>query len=168
MVKIFNLAVPGYLERDVVDLGGVWRRVGAPANIAAGAARPATAAARGDSEPSAAAGLTAAHTRGVGSVTRVWHGATRPEDADRYLHFLQEKGVQDYLQTPGILEVQIGRRVEADKAHFWTVSVWKDLDSIRAFAGCPVDKARYYPEDDGFLLEKEPTVLHYETYRIMG
>lgn len=136
MVKIFDphVGIPGYLERDIVDLRGMWRTApsGAPA----------------------------------ASITRVWHGATRVEDADRYLHFLQEKGVQDYLRTPGILDVQIGRRVEADKAHFWTISVWKDLDSIKAFAGCPVDKARYYPEDEGFLLEFEPTVLHYETYRV--
>jgi hypothetical protein len=56
--------------------------------------------------------------------------------------------------------------VEGDKAHFWTISVWKDMESIKAFAGCPVDKARYYPEDEGFLLEFEPTVQHYETYRV--
>ena len=136
MVKITepNPPIPGYLERDIMDLGGLWRH------------------ARSGAAPA--------------SITRVWHGATRAEDADRYLHFLQEKGVQDYLRTPGILDVRIGRRVEGDKAHFWTVSVWKDLDSIKAFAGCPVDKARYYPEDEGFLLEFEPTVLHYETYRV--
>jgi hypothetical protein len=35
------------------------------------------------------------------------------------------------------------------------------MDSIRAFAGEPVDQARYYPEDKDFLLEFEPTVVHY-------
>jgi hypothetical protein len=31
-----------------------------------------------------------------------------------------------------------------------------------AFAGEDVEKAKYYPEDDGFLLEFEPRVVHYE------
>jgi len=26
----------------------------------------------------------------------------------------------------------------------------------------PVDRARYYPEDDAFLLEREPGVEHYD------
>lgn len=97
-------------------------------------------------------------------ITRIWHGRTKAADADLYLQFLQEKGIQDYLNTPGIIEVRIGRNVEEEVAHFWTISTWKDMDSITAFAGDPVDKARYYPEDDNFLLEFEPTVLHYETF----
>lgn len=100
-------------------------------------------------------------------ITRIWHGRTKAADADRYLQFLQEKGVQDYLDTPGILEVRIGRNVEGEVAHFWTISTWNDLDSIRAFAGDPVEKAKYYPEDDDFLLEFEPSVTHYETYKVL-
>lgn len=34
-------------------------------------------------------------------------------------------------------------------------------DSIRAFAGEDLLKAKYYPEDCNFLLEFEPTVVHY-------
>jgi len=33
-----------------------------------------------------------------------------------------------------------------------------------AFAGPDPERARYYPEDKGFLLEFEPTVTHYEVY----
>lgn len=130
MVKRIQPAVPGYLERDIVDISGMWRK-------------PAKS-----------------------TVTRVWHGETRAVDADRYLCFLQEKGVLDYLKTPGILDVRIGRRIDGDRAHFWTISVWRDMKSIAAFAGCPTDRAKYYPEDEEFLLEKEPNVLHYETYRV--
>ena len=99
-------------------------------------------------------------------ITRVWHGRTRAADADRYLRFLKEKGVQDYLKTPGIRDVRIGMQVENEVAHFYTISTWKDLEAIRVFAGDPVDKARYYPEDERFLLEFEPTVIHYETFPI--
>jgi hypothetical protein len=36
------------------------------------------------------------------------------------------------------------------------------MDSIRAFAGDDVERARYYPEDEAFLLELEPHVTHYD------
>lgn len=97
-------------------------------------------------------------------ITRIWHGKTKASDSDRYLQFLLEKGVQEYLATPGILEVKIWRSVETDGAHFWTVSVWDSLESIESFAGTDVTNAKYYPEDSEFLLEFEPKVMHIETF----
>ena len=38
---------------------------------------------------------------------------------------------------------------------------WESWEAIRRFAGPEPEKAVYYPEDEGFLLEKEP-VFHYE------
>jgi hypothetical protein len=42
------------------------------------------------------------------------------------------------------------------------VSLWDSIDAIRAFAGEPVERARYYDEDPRYLLEFEPTVSHYD------
>ena len=42
------------------------------------------------------------------------------------------------------------------------ISFWEDFDAIRRFAGPHPEKAVYYPEDDRFLLGKEPNVAHYE------
>lgn len=47
-------------------------------------------------------------------------------------------------------------------ANFITLTFWKDLESIKAFAGEQVEAAGYYPEDKDFLLEFEPTVVQYE------
>ena len=41
------------------------------------------------------------------------------------------------------------------------ITLWESEAAIEAFAGVPIDRARYYPEDDDFLLEREPTVTHY-------
>ena len=54
------------------------------------------------------------------------------------------------------------QRREGDVTHFITLTFWESLDAIRAFAGDDVEKAKYYPEDAGFLLEYEPRVVHYE------
>jgi heme-degrading monooxygenase HmoA len=99
-------------------------------------------------------------------VTRVWHGRTKSSDSEAYLEFLIKSGVTDYMATPGNIEVRIWREKEGDVTHFYTVSTWKDLDSIKAFAGEDIEKARYYPEDKNFLLEFEPTVKHYEAFVI--
>jgi heme-degrading monooxygenase HmoA len=99
-------------------------------------------------------------------ITRIWHGTTALEKADRYLQFLLTKGTEDYKKTPGNLSIRVWRRIEKDKAHFWTVTTWKDLESVKAFAGENYEKAVYYPEDDEFLLEFESEVLHCETYEV--
>ena len=42
------------------------------------------------------------------------------------------------------------------------MTLWDSWESIRAFAGDDVERARYYPEDTRYLLELEPTVTHFE------
>jgi len=97
-------------------------------------------------------------------ITRTWHGRTRAQDADRYLDYLNRSGIAGYLATPGNLSVEVWRRIEGDVCHFHTVTKWESLESIRAFAGEDIAKARYYPEDADFLLEFEEHVQHFETF----
>ena len=97
-------------------------------------------------------------------ITRIWHGRTLSKHAERYLKYIQDTGLKDYLNTPGILSAKVLRRVEEDKCHFWTVTEWKDVESIKRFAGKEYEKARYYPEDKEFLLEFEEKVIHCETF----
>jgi hypothetical protein len=33
---------------------------------------------------------------------------------------------------------------------------------VRAFAGDPVDRAVFYPQDDRYLVDRETTVSHFE------
>lgn len=62
----------------------------------------------------------------------------------------------------GIIDVQVLRRDDGDVTHFLTVTRWQSEEAIQAFAGADVLKAKYYPEDRGFLLEFEPEVQHFE------
>jgi heme-degrading monooxygenase HmoA len=64
--------------------------------------------------------------------------------------------------VPGNLGVRILQRDAEDASHFITLSTWGSMDAVRRFAGADVERAKYYPEDEGFLLEFEPTVQHYE------
>lgn len=95
-------------------------------------------------------------------IARIWHGVTAAERADEYLDYLNETGVPDYRATEGNRGVYVLRRVEGGEAHFLTLSFWESLGAIEGFAGSDPERARYYPEDEEFLLHFEPEVRHYE------
>ena len=95
-------------------------------------------------------------------IARQWHGRVRSSDADAYYDYLLDTGLMDYRQTPGNRGVQVLRRRDGDVVHYLLTTLWDSWDSIKAFAGEDVERARYYPEDTRFLLELEPTVSHFE------
>ena len=97
-------------------------------------------------------------------IARIWHGRTDTAKADAYLDILQRTGIPDYESTPGNLGAYILRRVEGDVTHFITFTFWESMDAIKAFAGDDVEMAKYYPEDQDYLLEFEPTVTHHEVF----
>jgi len=62
----------------------------------------------------------------------------------------------------GNISVHILERKDGDVTHFITMTLWINLDVIKGFAEDDIEAAKYYPEDKDFLLEFEPTVVHYE------
>jgi len=95
-------------------------------------------------------------------IARTWHGAVPAAKADAYYELLLRTGVPDYQATEGNQGVLVLRRLEGDIAHYLLLTLWDSLGSIKAFAGEDVERARYYPEDSGYLIEMEPNVTHYQ------
>lgn len=95
-------------------------------------------------------------------IIRMWHGRVRHDHAFSYREFLRQRAIPDYKSVEGNVDVKILERREEDATHFITMTTWDSLDAIRAFAGDDVEKAKYYREDESFLLEFEPSVVHYE------
>jgi heme-degrading monooxygenase HmoA len=95
-------------------------------------------------------------------IARTWHGAVPSHLSDEYFRYLMDTGVPDLKATRGNRGVFVLRRVEGGVAHFQLISLWDSLDAIEKFAGADIDRARYYPEDEQYLQELEPTVTHYE------
>lgn len=95
-------------------------------------------------------------------ILRLWHGRTPIEKADAYEAFLIERAIPDYRSVPGNLGVKVVRRDEGAAAHFLTITTWESLEAIAGFVKADdLLTAKYYPEDDDFLLEFEPFVEHY-------
>jgi heme-degrading monooxygenase HmoA len=94
-------------------------------------------------------------------IARIWHGVSAAAKADEYLDYLNETGVPDYRGTEGNRGVYVLRRVEEEQAHFLTLSFWDSIEDVKRFAGPEPERAKYYPADEEFLLDFEPTVEHY-------
>jgi heme-degrading monooxygenase HmoA len=101
-------------------------------------------------------------------ICRMWHGRTPRAKADAYASFLVQRAIPDYRSVKGNIDVAILRRDEGEITHFLTVTHWQSEEAIRAFAGEELLKAKYYPEDELFLLEFEPTVQHFVVTAIQG
>ena len=95
-------------------------------------------------------------------IARMWHGRVPAEKAEAYHAYLLRTGVPDYENTPGNRGVYVFRRTEGAITHYLLTTLWDSVEAIRAFAGPDYERARYYPEDDEYLLEREPFVMHYE------
>ena len=97
------------------------------------------------------------------TITRMWRGEVPTAKAPAYLEYLKRTGLADYASVPGNLSVTVLTRELGDRTEFLIVTEWDSWEAIRAFAGSDPEIARYYPEDDDYLLFRTEHVEHYET-----
>lgn len=97
-------------------------------------------------------------------IARIWHGKTKIEDYETYTEFLKVKAIPDYQKTNGFLKLIFLRNTKDNVGHFTLITFWENLEVIKNFAGEDFERAKYYPEDEAFLLEFEEKVTHYEVF----
>jgi hypothetical protein len=97
------------------------------------------------------------------TILREWRAEIRREKRDEYVAYVQSTGIAGYRKTPGNLGAVVAvRDIDAQRSEIVTLSWWSSWDAIRAFAGDNPECARYYPEDDAYLLTRPETVQHYD------
>ncbi|MNX31498.1 hypothetical protein D3C86_616890 [compost metagenome] len=97
-------------------------------------------------------------------IARIWHGKTKLEDYETYTDFIIKTAIPDYSKTPGFIKLSFLRNIKNNEDHFTLITYWENLNVIKNFAGEDFEKAKYYPEDDNFLLEFEEKVEHFEVF----
>jgi antibiotic biosynthesis monooxygenase (ABM) superfamily enzyme len=65
-------------------------------------------------------------------------------------------------ELPGNRGTLVLRRIDGETAEFETILLFDSLESVHAFAGDDLEVAVFYPEDDGYLVERDLTVRHYD------
>ena len=97
-------------------------------------------------------------------IARIWHGKTSIGNYEAYTEFLKQVAIPDYQKTEGFRGLTFLRNIQNGEGHFDLITFWENLAVIKNFAGEDFEKAKYYPEDDKFLLAFEEKVQHYEVF----
>jgi heme-degrading monooxygenase HmoA len=95
-------------------------------------------------------------------VARIWRAWTRRDDASAYTEYVRATGFGSCLATPGNRGAFVLRRDEGDRTKFLGLSLWDSPDAVRGFAGERLDQEVICPEDERYLLDREPTVTHFD------
>ena len=97
-------------------------------------------------------------------IARRWRGTVRAADHDAYLRYIEESGIAALRATPGNEGVIVFRHLDPDEdtSDIEVVSLWRDEAAIKAFAGDDISVARFFPNDDRYLVDRELTVRHDE------
>lgn len=98
------------------------------------------------------------------AIMREWRAEIRRELKQEYVEYVTATGLVGYRSAEGNLGAVIATRdLDANRSEIVTLSWWKDEASVKAFAGDDISRARYYPEDDRYLLTRPETVQHYDS-----
>ena len=97
-------------------------------------------------------------------IARIWHGKTHSEHYEAYTSFLRQTAIPDYEETPGFIGLTFLRRMQNREGHFTLITYWESIEVVKNFAGDNYHQAKYYPEDDSFLIEFEEEVQHHEVF----
>jgi heme-degrading monooxygenase HmoA len=95
-------------------------------------------------------------------IARVWHGYTRPEQADAYEAMLTPELLPGLSAVKGFRGSYLLRRQAGDEVEFITIILWDSLDDIRAVAGDDYEMAVVPEERRRHLSRWDARASHYE------
>lgn len=95
-------------------------------------------------------------------IARLWRGRVPSARADEYRVYQEEVGPPGYRVVPGIRRIYMLGRGMNELYEIAMLTFWDSLAAVRAFAGDPIDRARYYDRDFEFLLDPPKNVEHFD------
>ena len=95
-------------------------------------------------------------------IARVWHGWTKPEDAEGYESHLKPELLPGLSNVKGFLGSHLLRRSVAGEVEFITIIFWDSLDTVRAVAGPDYETAVIPEERRKYLKRFDAKAAHYE------
>ncbi|MGB6517461.1 MAG: VOC family protein [Candidatus Cybelea sp.] len=96
------------------------------------------------------------------TIARIWRGRVRSSNLDEYRQYEAETGLTDYANTAGNRGAYLLTAPRDGYVDVLTLSFWESREAVARFAGEPIERARYYPRDDEFLLEFPDFVEHFD------
>jgi antibiotic biosynthesis monooxygenase (ABM) superfamily enzyme len=96
-------------------------------------------------------------------ISRVWHGWTKPENADAYEALLLNTIFPWIERVDGYRGAFLLRRDAGAEVEFVTITRFDSLDAVKAFAGEDYETAVVLPEADALLSRYDARSAHFET-----
>lgn len=102
-------------------------------------------------------------------IARVWHGYTKPEDADAYESMLKPELLPGVGEKKGYRGSYLLRRDLGAEVEFITILLWDSLDDVRAAAGHDDYETAIIPEERRRYLKRfDAKAAHYEVAATHG
>lgn len=97
-------------------------------------------------------------------ISRVWHGYTTPENADRYEAVVTGQVIPGIMamRIPGFEKIELFRRPLDREVEFMTVMWFDDLDAIKKFVGEDYEIAHVPQNARDVLARFDIRSQHYE------
>lgn len=97
-------------------------------------------------------------------IVRLWHGWTRPEQADAYEHLLRGTIFPGIAarRIAGVQRIELLRREAGEEVEFATIMWFASWDAVRAFAGDDPEVAVVPPAARAVLARFEPRAQHFD------
>ena len=97
-------------------------------------------------------------------ISRIWHGWTTPDNADKYEALLKEEifvGIEN-MHVRGFKGIQLLRRELGDKVEFVTIMTFDSLEAVTEFAGEDYEVAYVPAKAREVLSHYDERSQHYE------
>lgn len=108
----------------------------------------------------------AAHALASAALSRVvlrqWRGVVKPGFADQYIEHLRRETLPSLSRLDGFIDCTVVRRDVDDGIEFQVTTMWRSLDSIKAFAGDEVTRAVVPPAAAALMARYDADAIHYE------
>jgi len=96
-------------------------------------------------------------------IIRVFRPTIHPGKESEFESFLRDTAIPLVSPQSGLLAQHIGKPREASSTEFLYVTVWEDVESIRAFAGDRWQEAVITSDEEHLL--KDTWIGHYEVLK---
>jgi heme-degrading monooxygenase HmoA len=95
-------------------------------------------------------------------IARMWHGWTKPDNADAYENLLRNEMFPSMRRIPGFEGDHLLRRAAGEEVEFVTITLFTSLDAVRRFAGDDYETAVLHPQAAGLLSRYDAKSVHYD------
>jgi heme-degrading monooxygenase HmoA len=95
-------------------------------------------------------------------IIRVFRPTIHPGKESEFESFLSETAVPFVSKQAGLIAQHVGRPRDPSSTEYLYITVWEDVESIRAFAGDQWQEAVIAPDEEHLL--KETWIGHYDVF----